>query len=183
MRAFPGFQGFEFKKDGDSYVVTSSWATIPEWEAWSLSDECRRSHLPLGIWQLVPQKGEVRFFWGGSGCADKERLSRRRGQRPADEETSRLLRKLQTNDRLTAPPNARASPRTLCSSRITTSPSTPSTPDEHNPCPSLARRSLTPRGLTDSCAAGRPPPPSKARRACFSYIPLILYIRPCTCRM
>lgn len=36
----------------------SSWASIPEWEAWSLSAECRRSHLPWGVWQTVPKKGE-----------------------------------------------------------------------------------------------------------------------------
>ncbi|GBF90910.1 hypothetical protein Rsub_03765 [Raphidocelis subcapitata] len=58
MRAFPGFQGFTLSRDGDNFVAASSWATIPEWEAWSLSEPCRRSHLPLGVWQYVPAKGE-----------------------------------------------------------------------------------------------------------------------------
>lgn len=39
-------------------VLLHSWASIPEWETWSLSPQCRRSHLPLGIWQFVPKKGE-----------------------------------------------------------------------------------------------------------------------------
>lgn len=35
-----------------------SWASIPEWEAWNLSEQCRRSHLPWGVYQWVPGKGE-----------------------------------------------------------------------------------------------------------------------------
>ncbi|KAF8073066.1 hypothetical protein HT031_000727 [Scenedesmus sp. PABB004] len=58
MQAFAGFTAFNVISDGDSFTVSSSWASIPEWEAWSLSDPCRRSHLPWGIWQLVPAKGE-----------------------------------------------------------------------------------------------------------------------------
>ncbi|WIA29413.1 hypothetical protein OEZ86_011916 [Tetradesmus obliquus] len=58
MQGQPGFMGFNVISEGDSYTVSSSWASIPEWEAWSLSEECRRSHLPQGIWQFVPAKGE-----------------------------------------------------------------------------------------------------------------------------
>lgn len=60
MKAFPGFQGFELKREGDGgkFTASSKWASIPEWEAWSLSEPCRRSHLPLGVWQYVPAKGE-----------------------------------------------------------------------------------------------------------------------------
>jgi hypothetical protein len=41
-----------------SSPLRCSWASIPEWEAWSLSAECRRSHLPGGLYQWVPGKGE-----------------------------------------------------------------------------------------------------------------------------
>lgn len=58
MRSFPGFQGFKLSRDGDNFAASSTWATIPEWEAWNLSPVCRRSHLPLGVWQYVPAKGE-----------------------------------------------------------------------------------------------------------------------------
>jgi heme-degrading monooxygenase HmoA len=69
MRSFSGFQGFSLEKSGagsgssgggggDEYVARQTWASIPEWEAWNLSEPCRRSHLPLGIWQRVPLKGE-----------------------------------------------------------------------------------------------------------------------------
>jgi heme-degrading monooxygenase HmoA len=58
MQGQPGFMGFNVISDGETYTVSSSWASIPEWEAWSLSEECRRSHLPQGIWQFVPKKGE-----------------------------------------------------------------------------------------------------------------------------
>jgi hypothetical protein len=77
MRDFPGFQGFTLTRDGDGFVASSSWASIPEWEAWSLSEPCRRSHLPLGVWQYVPAKGEVRG--GGRGATGA--LARRRGAR------------------------------------------------------------------------------------------------------
>ncbi|KIZ01495.1 hypothetical protein MNEG_6470 [Monoraphidium neglectum] len=58
MQSFPGFQGFKLTNDGDQWVAQQTWATIPEWEAWSLSDPARRTHLPLGVWQHVPAKGE-----------------------------------------------------------------------------------------------------------------------------
>lgn len=58
MQQHSGFVDFELKQDGDNFVISSSWASIPEWEAWSLSPECRRSHLPSGIFQWVPGKGE-----------------------------------------------------------------------------------------------------------------------------
>lgn len=61
MKGFAGFQGFKLAKEADGrYTAASTWASIPEWEAWSLSEACRRSHLPLGVWQYVPAKGEVR---------------------------------------------------------------------------------------------------------------------------
>lgn len=83
MKKFAGFQGFSIKKDGDKYVTASTWASIPEWEAWSLSEEARRSHLPLvscgwssvrlgwvvgwcGSW--VQSFGEVRTGWMAGGC-------------------------------------------------------------------------------------------------------------------
>lgn len=47
MQSFPGFQGFKLTNDGDQWVAQQTWATIPEWEAWSLSDPARRTHLPL----------------------------------------------------------------------------------------------------------------------------------------
>eukprot|EP00879_Flechtneria_rotunda_P007091 GHRR01007443.1.p2 GENE.GHRR01007443.1~~GHRR01007443.1.p2 ORF type:complete len:179 (+),score=41.86 GHRR01007443.1:248-784(+) len=58
MQRHPGFQGLNVIHDGDSFTISSSWASIPDWEAWSLSPECRRSHLPWGIYQWVPKKGE-----------------------------------------------------------------------------------------------------------------------------
>lgn len=58
MQQFDGFLDFKLEQDGDKFVASSSWASIPEWEAWSLSPECRRSHLPGGIYQWVPGKGE-----------------------------------------------------------------------------------------------------------------------------
>ncbi|KAF6253030.1 hypothetical protein COO60DRAFT_1549617 [Scenedesmus sp. NREL 46B-D3] len=58
MQGQPGFLGFNVISDGETHTVSSSWASIPEWEAWSVSEECRRSHLPQDIWQFVPKKGE-----------------------------------------------------------------------------------------------------------------------------
>lgn len=58
MRGAPGFQGFKMEQDGEQYMVSSSWDTIPNWEAYSLSPAARRSHLPWGIYQRVPDKGE-----------------------------------------------------------------------------------------------------------------------------
>lgn len=58
MKQYPGFQGFNLQKDGDQYMASSSWATIPDWERYSCCPEARRSHLPNGIFQYVPKKGE-----------------------------------------------------------------------------------------------------------------------------
>eukprot|EP00775_Hariotina_reticulata_P001914 gene1914-2246_t len=58
MAQLPGFKVFEISSDGDSFTISSSWASIPDWESWSLSPACRRSHLPMGIYQSVPKKGE-----------------------------------------------------------------------------------------------------------------------------
>lgn len=46
METQPGFIGFNMAEVGDSYTVTSKWASIPEWEAFNLSKEARRHHLP-----------------------------------------------------------------------------------------------------------------------------------------
>ena len=46
MQKHAGFVGFNVINDGENFTISSSWASIPEWEAWSLSPECRRSHLP-----------------------------------------------------------------------------------------------------------------------------------------
>jgi len=58
MEKFAGFVDFRLVSDGENFIISSSWASIPDWEAWSLSPVCRRSHLPWGIWQHVPKKGE-----------------------------------------------------------------------------------------------------------------------------
>eukprot|EP00892_Ulva_mutabilis_P000052 jgi/Ulvmu1/10047/UM059_0097.1 len=58
METQPGFISFNISEVGDSYTVTSKWASIPEWEAFNLSKEARRHHLPYGIWQYVPKVGE-----------------------------------------------------------------------------------------------------------------------------
>lgn len=47
MRKHPGFVSLSIEKtNATTYVVKNTWASIPEWEAWSLSNECRRSHMP-----------------------------------------------------------------------------------------------------------------------------------------
>lgn len=47
MEEMPGFCGFDLKEGGsDTITVTSNWASIPEWEAFNLSKEARRQHLP-----------------------------------------------------------------------------------------------------------------------------------------
>ena len=38
--------------------MVSKWASIPEWEAWSLSRDASRSALPTGVMQYPPRKGE-----------------------------------------------------------------------------------------------------------------------------
>jgi antibiotic biosynthesis monooxygenase (ABM) superfamily enzyme len=59
MRGAPGFQGFELAESAPGqYTVTSRWASVPQWEAWDLSGPARRSHLPTGIWQHPPARGE-----------------------------------------------------------------------------------------------------------------------------
>eukprot|EP00877_Chromochloris_zofingiensis_P001073 jgi/Chrzof1/10967/Cz05g18290.t1 len=58
MKHYPGFQGLSVVSDGDHVTVSSSWSSIPEWEAFSLGPEARRSHLPWGVYQYVPKKGE-----------------------------------------------------------------------------------------------------------------------------
>lgn len=59
MQQSAGFLGFSLeRKDDSDFVATSRWASIPEWEAYSLSEIARRSHLPWGVYQYVPAKGE-----------------------------------------------------------------------------------------------------------------------------
>lgn len=43
-------QGMHIIEEGSTMVVTSSWATIPEWEEWSLSPAARRTHMPMVRW-------------------------------------------------------------------------------------------------------------------------------------
>jgi heme-degrading monooxygenase HmoA len=60
MRQSPGFQGLSVISDGltGDTVVSASWASIVDFERWMTLDACRRSHLPPGVWQYVPRKGE-----------------------------------------------------------------------------------------------------------------------------
>lgn len=59
MQQLPGFLGFSLQRqDGSDFTATSKWASIPEWETYSLSEVSRRSHLPWGVYQYVPAKGE-----------------------------------------------------------------------------------------------------------------------------
>eukprot|EP00775_Hariotina_reticulata_P008710 gene8710-8891_t len=43
---------------GVDVVVSSLWESIPSWEAWSKSDLARQHHMPTGVYQYVPAKGE-----------------------------------------------------------------------------------------------------------------------------
>ena len=38
--------------------MSTMWASIPQWEAWSAGAAARRHHLPAGVLQYVPKKGE-----------------------------------------------------------------------------------------------------------------------------
>lgn len=58
METQPGFVSFNVASTDETYTITSKWASIPEWEAFNLSKEARRHHLPWGIWQYVPKEGE-----------------------------------------------------------------------------------------------------------------------------
>eukprot|EP01025_Chloroclados_australasicus_P035082 TRINITY_DN3581_c0_g1_i4.p5 TRINITY_DN3581_c0_g1~~TRINITY_DN3581_c0_g1_i4.p5 ORF type:complete len:198 (+),score=16.93 TRINITY_DN3581_c0_g1_i4:59-652(+) len=58
MSSMSGFVSLNIEQNGKVYVVRNQWASVEEWEAWSLSIECRRTHLPLGVYQFVPKKGE-----------------------------------------------------------------------------------------------------------------------------
>lgn len=46
METQPGFLGFSMTASDDTYTITSKWASVPEWEAFNLSKEARRHHLP-----------------------------------------------------------------------------------------------------------------------------------------
>jgi hypothetical protein len=43
---------------GCDVTVRTFWDTIASWERWSSSETCRRLHLPSGVYQRVPNKGE-----------------------------------------------------------------------------------------------------------------------------
>jgi heme-degrading monooxygenase HmoA len=61
MRRQPGFGGLSLVSDGlgsGDTVVTARWASAADFERWMLDDACRRSHLPPGVWQYVPRRGE-----------------------------------------------------------------------------------------------------------------------------
>ena len=47
MESCAGFQGFDMEQqDSNEYAVQSQWASIPDWEAFNLSEAARRQHLP-----------------------------------------------------------------------------------------------------------------------------------------
>lgn len=46
MQKIDGFKELTVSRDESDYVVSSSWKSIPAWEAWACSNEARRSHLP-----------------------------------------------------------------------------------------------------------------------------------------
>lgn len=59
MQAAGGFLGLQVVPEEDGVVTVSShWAEVPQWEAWSTSTAARRHHLPSGIYQYVPKRGE-----------------------------------------------------------------------------------------------------------------------------
>jgi heme-degrading monooxygenase HmoA len=60
MRQQPGFGGLSLVSDGLSgdTIVSAQWASIVDFERWMTDDACRRSHLPPGVWQYVPRRGE-----------------------------------------------------------------------------------------------------------------------------
>lgn len=58
MKEADGFLGLSVDRKGEEYTVSSRWASIPQWEAWSCTNVARRSHMPLGVLQYVPKKGE-----------------------------------------------------------------------------------------------------------------------------
>lgn len=43
---------------GVDVTVSSLWESIPAWEAWSKSSAGTQQHLPAGVYQYVPPKGE-----------------------------------------------------------------------------------------------------------------------------
>ncbi|GAX77967.1 hypothetical protein CEUSTIGMA_g5409.t1 [Chlamydomonas eustigma] len=54
-----GFVGMDVKQpETKIYEVSTQWASIAEWESWATSDVARRHHLPAGVMQYVPKKGE-----------------------------------------------------------------------------------------------------------------------------
>jgi len=58
MRQQPGFAGLSMIGDGEATAVEARWASVADFERWMLLDACRRSHLPPGVWQYVPRRGE-----------------------------------------------------------------------------------------------------------------------------
>ncbi len=51
----------QVRAEGEGVVrVATHWASVPAWEAWSASELARRQHLPTGVYQYVPKKGEAR---------------------------------------------------------------------------------------------------------------------------
>jgi heme-degrading monooxygenase HmoA len=43
---------------GAEVVVTSLWESIPAWEGWNSTAAAAQQHLPTGVMQYVPAKGE-----------------------------------------------------------------------------------------------------------------------------
>lgn len=59
MQRVEGFAGLQVVSEGDGRMtVRSHWSTVPHWERWSTSRVARRHHLPYGIFQYVPKRGE-----------------------------------------------------------------------------------------------------------------------------
>lgn len=61
MKTQRGFVSFNISEVDDSYTVTSKWASIPEWEAFNLSKEARRHHLPWVRPQSVSKNPRARI--------------------------------------------------------------------------------------------------------------------------
>lgn len=71
METQAGFLGFNITVMDDTYTVTSKWATIPEWEAFNLSKEARRHHLPWVRSPLQLQKCvSMNVCFSSAGCSN-----------------------------------------------------------------------------------------------------------------
>ncbi|KXZ49224.1 hypothetical protein GPECTOR_22g815 [Gonium pectorale] len=54
-----GFLGISVRSEElNVMTVSTQWESIPAFEAWSCSADARRHHLPSGVYQYVPRRGE-----------------------------------------------------------------------------------------------------------------------------